>query len=199
MPNFKHIERGLKFVPVDFTEQVMPGTFEHALCHLIDNEVDLSPLRARFNNDRGGASAYDPAILLKIVLLGYRGMVSSRQMERACRDVVLFMAVAGDNQPHFTTIAHFVATLGNTVATMFTEVLLVCERQGLIGKGTVRHRWCETAVERIEGEEWHAEGLPAPGEEDGEGRGRRWSPPTANVTARPIRTRRRAKPPGSKP
>lgn len=135
MPNFKHIERGLKFVPVDFTEQVMPGTFEHALCHLIDNEVDLSPLRARFNNDRGGASAYDPAVLLKIVLLGYsRGMVSSRQMERACRDVVLFMAVAGDNQPHFTTIAHFVATLGNTVATMFTEVLLVCERQGLIGK-----------------------------------------------------------------
>jgi transposase len=86
-------------------------------------------------NDRGGASAYDPAVLLKIVLLAYsRGMVSSRQIEKACRDVVLFMAVAGDNQPHFTTIAQFVATLGDTIAKMFTEVLLVCERQGLIGK-----------------------------------------------------------------
>ena len=69
MPNFKHIERGLKFVPVDFAEQVLPGTFEHALCHLIDNEVDLSPLRASFNNDRGGASYYDPAVLLNVVLL----------------------------------------------------------------------------------------------------------------------------------
>lgn len=135
MPNFKYIERGLKLIPVDFSEQVLPGTFEFALCHLIDNEIDLAPLRSRVRNDRCGASAYDPAVLLKIVLLAYsRGMVSSRQIEKACRDVVLFMAVAGDNQPHFTTIAHFVATVGDMIATMFTEVLLVCERQGLIGK-----------------------------------------------------------------
>jgi len=135
MPNFKHIERGLKFIPVDFAEQVLPGTFEYALCHLIDNELDLELLRSRVKNDRSGASAYDPAVLLKIVLLGYsRGMVSSRQIERACREVVLFMAVAGDNQPHFTTIASFVAELGDTVTQMFTEVLLVCERQNLIGK-----------------------------------------------------------------
>jgi len=135
MPNFKPIERGLKLIPVDFAEQVLPGTFEYALCHLIDNELDLEALRSRVKNDQGGASAYDPAVLLKIVLLGYsRGMVSSRQIERACREVVLFMAVAGDNQPHFTTIAGFVAELGETVTRVFTEVLLVCERQNLIGK-----------------------------------------------------------------
>jgi transposase len=135
MPNFKAIETGAKFIPVDFAEQVLPGTFEYALCHLIDNELDLAPLRARVKNDGGGASAYDPAVLLKIVLLGYsRGMVSSRHMEKACREVVLFMAVSGDSHPHFTTIAAFVAELGETVSRLFTEVLLVCERQNLIGK-----------------------------------------------------------------
>ena len=44
--------------------------------HLID-ELDLSAFRARFKNDEPGAPAYDPAVLLKVVMLGYsRGIVS---------------------------------------------------------------------------------------------------------------------------
>jgi len=135
MPNFKSIETGLKFIPVDFSEQVQPGTFEYALCHLIDHELDLESLRARVHNDQGGAPAYDPAVLLKIVLLGYsRGMTSSRQMAQACDNVVLFIAVSGDSHPHFSTIAGFVAELGDSVSALFTEVLLVCQRQHLIGQ-----------------------------------------------------------------
>src|SRR5574340_636152 len=106
MPRYKPVHKGLKLLPVDFDKQVRPGSFEHALCYLVDRELDLTPFHARYRNGDEGASAYDPAVLLKIILLAYsRGIVSSRKIEAACRENVLFMAVSGDSQPHFTTLA----------------------------------------------------------------------------------------------
>lgn len=135
MPRFKTPDYGLKMIPVDFDRQVIPGSFEHALCHLVDHEIDLAGLEARYRNDSTGARAFVPNVLLKIVLLGYsRGLVSSRAIAAACRDNVLFMAVSGDSAPHFTTIAGFVAELGDEAARIFARVLMICDRQGLIGR-----------------------------------------------------------------
>jgi len=131
-PRDQHLS---KLLPVSFDAQVLPGSFEYALSWLIDHEIDLSVFDARFNNDDEGAPAYDPGVLLKIVLYGYsRGLVSSRSIERACRENVVFMALSGDSQPHFTTIANFVATLSVEITQVFRDVLLVCDEQGLIGK-----------------------------------------------------------------
>lgn len=135
MPRFKTPDYGLKMIPVDFDRQVIPGSFEHALCHLVDHEIDLAGLEARYRNDCTGAPAFAPNVLLKIVLLGYsRGLVSSRAIAAACRDNVLFMAVSGDSAPHFTTIAGFVAELGDEAARIFARVLMICDWQGLIGR-----------------------------------------------------------------
>ena len=135
MARFKAVQKGLMLLPVDFSQQLVPGSFEHALCYLVDHELDLSSLRGRYKNDEQGASAYDPAVLLKIVLLAYsRGLIGSRRIEAACRQNVLFMAISGDSQPHFTTLAAFIAELGNEVAKLFAQVLVVCDRQGLIGR-----------------------------------------------------------------
>ena len=132
MARYKAIHKGLKMLAVDFDRQVLPGSFEHALCHLIDHELDLQPFHARYQNDDGGAPAFDPAALLKIVLLAYsRGILGSRKIEAACRENMLFIAVSGDSQPHFTTLAAFVSELGDTVAALFAQVLVVCDRQGL--------------------------------------------------------------------
>ena len=66
------------------SEQIQPGTFEFALDHLVDHKLDLSALGARFSNDQTGASAYDPRVMLKIVLLAYSwGLISSRSIEAA--------------------------------------------------------------------------------------------------------------------
>lgn len=135
MPRYKPIHKGLKLLPVDFDKQVQPGSFEHALCYLVDHELDLSGFHARHKNDREGASAFDPAVLLKIILLAYsRGIVSSRKIEAACRENVLFIAVSGDIQPHFTTLAAFVSEMGDLTAKLFAQVLVLCDRQGLIGR-----------------------------------------------------------------
>ena len=45
------------------------------------------------------------------------------------------MAISGDSVPRFTTIAAFVRELGKEkVGSIFTQVLLTCDRQGLIGR-----------------------------------------------------------------
>lgn len=135
MPRYKHIDTSPRLLPVDLSRQLLPGSFEHALNHLVDHVLDLSGFDARYSNDQTGASAYPPAMLLKVVLFAYsRGIVSSREIERACREHVTFIALSGDSAPHFTTIAEFVSRMGGEAAKLFAQVLLLCDRQGLIGR-----------------------------------------------------------------
>ena len=135
MARYKSIDTHPKLLAVDLSRQLLPGTFEHALNHLLDHAVDLSHFDARFQNDTTGAPAYPPALLLKVVLFAYsQGIVSSRQIERACQEHVTFIALCGDRAPHFTTIAKFVSTLGEDIARVFAAVLAVCDQQGLIGR-----------------------------------------------------------------
>jgi hypothetical protein len=76
-----------KLIPIAFSNQILPGTFEYTLNHLIDSEFDLSVFEQRYHNDETGAPAYDPSILLKIILYAYaRGITSSREIERCCED-----------------------------------------------------------------------------------------------------------------
>lgn len=136
MARYKPVESHLsKLLPVTFSEQILPGTFEYALNWLVDHEIDLSVFDARYRNDEVGAAAYHPGVLLKVVLLGYaRGLTSSRSIERACRENIVFMALSGDSAPHFTTIASFVSKLPAEITSVFRDVLLICDEQGLIGR-----------------------------------------------------------------
>jgi len=124
-----------KFIPVHFDKQILPGTFEYTLHYLIDNEIDLSIFDARYENDNTGAPAYDPAILLKIILYAYsRGITSSRKIARCCEENIVFMALSADTRPHFTTIADFISSADQEIIRLFLQVLLTCDEMGLIGK-----------------------------------------------------------------
>ena len=48
------------FIPVDFSLQVLPGTFEYALSHIVDKHLDLTPFDDWYHNDKSGAVAYPP-------------------------------------------------------------------------------------------------------------------------------------------
>lgn len=125
----------MKMLPISFDRQILPGTFEYTLDYLIDEKIDLSVFEARYKNDDGGAPAYDPAILLKIILFAYsKGIIYSRRIEQLCRENVVCMALSADTVPHFTTIAHFVSSLSAEITMIFRNILLVCDEAGLIGK-----------------------------------------------------------------
>jgi hypothetical protein len=69
-----------------------------------------------------------------VILFAYsRGMLSSRQIERACNENVLFMALSGGCHPDHSTLAHFVSSMQKEIESLFANILLVCEELHLLG------------------------------------------------------------------
>ncbi|MCH2192378.1 MAG: IS1182 family transposase [Gammaproteobacteria bacterium] len=124
-------------VVINFADQLQANTFEHALAYLIDERINLSRFDASVRNDEGegGRPAYDPAIMLKIILFAYsKGITSSREIEWSCRTNIIFKALSCDSMPHFTSIASFVRNHGDAIEDLFSQIVLVCEQEGLIGR-----------------------------------------------------------------
>lgn len=72
MARYKYIDTHPRFLAVDLARQLLPGTFEHVLNHLLDHAIDVSHFDARFRNDATRATAHPPAMLLKVVLFAAR-------------------------------------------------------------------------------------------------------------------------------
>ena len=106
MAKYKSYDYAQKiFIPVFLEDQLMPGTLEFVIHTLTENRMDMSIFDDRYKNDETGRHAYDPKILLKVVLLAYsRGLTSSRPIERACKENVTFMALTCGTQPDHSTI-----------------------------------------------------------------------------------------------
>ena len=68
MARYKHIDTSPRLIAVDLQQQLLPGTIEYALNHLLDHQIDLSRLDINYKNDTTGATAYPPSMLLKIIL-----------------------------------------------------------------------------------------------------------------------------------
>ena len=136
MPNFKPDNiRQRKFLDVDFLKVIGDDTFEYCLYQLLEREAMLSAFEACYKNDHGGRPAYEPKVLLRVILYAYsRGITSSRVIASLCRTDLKFMALAGGEAPHYTTIADFVSREPAAIGDVFTRVLLVCDNSGLIGK-----------------------------------------------------------------
>jgi len=121
-------------IPVSLSEQSAPGTLEFAIHVLVEERMDMTRFDAKFKNDETGCKAYNPKILLKIILLAYsRGILHSRKIERECKRNVTFMALSCWQEPDHSTIAAFVSNLREEIKPLFRDVVLVCEEMGLLG------------------------------------------------------------------
>lgn len=120
---------------IDLFDQLEQGTFEHALHYLVENRLDLSIYNDQYKNDLQGRPAFHPAILLKIVLFAYsKGITSSREIAWCCQKNIVFKALSCDTEPHYTTIAHFISAFPEQNKSLFEQVLLICDQEGLLGK-----------------------------------------------------------------
>jgi len=126
-------EDQMVMLPISLQDQLVPGTLEHTISQVVDDHIDLTVFDARYNNDDTGASAIHPKILLKVILLAYaRGMISSRQIERACHENILFIALSYGFTPDHSTIAQFISSMQTEIQSIFSNILLVCEELGLL-------------------------------------------------------------------
>jgi transposase len=121
-------------VVINFDDQLQSGTFEHAIHYLIHHKLDLSIFNFAYKNEVTGRLAYDPALLLSIILFAYsKGITSSREIQWCCENNIIFKALSCDTIPHFTTIAAFISGHPKTIETLFEQILLICNEQGLLG------------------------------------------------------------------
>jgi len=127
MARYKHYDYNqLMMVPVSLEEQLMPGTLEYAIHHVVEECLDLSMFEDRYCNNDTGRKAIDAKVLIKIVLFGYsRGLISSRSLERACKENITFMALCCGQKPDHSTTAAFVSfSLGSNLTHASTALFL---------------------------------------------------------------------------
>ena len=102
--------------------------------------LDLSAVYARYVADPsvGGRPAFDPAMLLALLVFGYcEGKRSSRSLEEACRRDWAYRAICGGETPDHATIARFRQGLDDVLDSLFAQVLAVCAEAGLVEVGLV--------------------------------------------------------------
>ncbi len=121
-------------IPISLQNQLEPGTLEYSINELVERHMDLSVFEERYQNDETGATAINPKVLLKVILFAYsRGMISSRPIERACGENILFMALSCGYRPDHSSIAHFISSMQKEIESIFGDILLVCAELDLLG------------------------------------------------------------------
>jgi transposase len=117
---------------INLKEQLHPGSFEWTIDHLI-GKTDITLFEKKYKNDKTGAKAYSPRVLLKAILYCYsRGILSSRQIEKACKENIVTKALSEDMEPDHDTIAAFISANAEAVEDLFVQVVLQCAELKLI-------------------------------------------------------------------
>lgn len=124
-------------VPPSLDEWLPQGHLARFIAELVDIELDLTRFYASYAKAKG-QPPYDPRLMLRIVLYGYCvGVRSSRELEKACTDVVAFRWLAAQQAPDFRSIGRFrerhLAALGN----VFLQALELCRAAGMVKLGHV--------------------------------------------------------------
>lgn len=113
---------------------------DHLAWFVLDTvvELDVSEFLAGYRADGRGGAAYDPVMMVGLLIYAYCvGERSSRRIEKRLVEDVAFRVIAANQQPDHATIARFRAGHEEAITGLFTQVLGVCERAGLVRPGLV--------------------------------------------------------------
>ena len=101
-------------------------------------EMDLSAVYGDYRADGHGRAAFDPAMMVALLLYAYAvGERSSRAIERRCLVDVAFRVIAANQAPDHATIARFRGRHQDALAGLFSQVLGLCARAGLVSLGVI--------------------------------------------------------------
>jgi transposase len=113
---------------------------DHLAWFVLDTVVRLvlTPFFAAYRADGRGCAAYDPAMMVSLLLYAYcTNERSSRGIERRCRQDIAYLVITANVVPDHATIARFQVRHQQSLAELFTSVLRLCARAGLVGSGLV--------------------------------------------------------------
>ncbi|MGW4124182.1 transposase [Nocardia sp. NPDC004711] len=141
--SYRPVDRDQQFLlPPDMREWL---DADHLVWQLLDVVAVLDTsgfhhrrARRATSNSVAGQRGYDPDMLVALLLYAYCvGQRSSRGIERACHTDVAYRIVCAGDIPDHTVIARFRAEHEGAFTGLFSQVLLVCARAGMVRVGTV--------------------------------------------------------------
>jgi transposase len=136
--NFLACDRDQAFLlPPDLRDWLPADHLAWFLLDVVD-QLDLGPFLAAYRADGHGRAAYQPRMLLGVLLYAYcTGVRSSRQIERRCREDLAFRVLAGNSTPDHVTIARFRARHEQALAGLLVASLQLCAAAGMVRLGLV--------------------------------------------------------------
>ena len=104
----------------------------------IVDQLDISGITARYEQERRGGPPYNPRMMVKVLLYGYCiGVSSSRRMAQRLHEDIAFRVLAANNTPDFRTISDFRKDHLAALSGLFLQVLMLCCEAGLVKLGHV--------------------------------------------------------------
>jgi transposase len=135
---FRPVDRDQQFLMAPDMREWLPS--DHLVWFVLDTVagLDLSAFRAKRRLGGAGRAAYEPGMMVALLVYGYAlGQRSSRQIERLCHTDVAFRIICAQDVPDHVTIARFRAEHELALGELFTQVLLLCARGGMGRVGTI--------------------------------------------------------------
>jgi transposase len=129
----------LLLLPPALQEWLPEGHLAWFISDVVDHALDLSPILASYESGDGrGQPPYHPALLVKLLVYAYcTGKPSSRKIERATYEEVPYRVLAANQHPDHDSLAAFRQQHLQALADLFTQVLALCQRAGLVKLGHV--------------------------------------------------------------
>ncbi len=135
------------YLPYDPDQQLLlPAALQEWLpeAHLayfisdVVDQLDLSAITARYEQERRGGPPYHPRMMVKVLLYGYcNGVASSRRIAQRLHEDIAFRVLAANNTPDFRTVSDFRKDYLEALADLFLQVLELCRQAGLVKLGHV--------------------------------------------------------------
>ncbi|WP_242966888.1 transposase [Desulfosporosinus sp. FKA] len=128
---FKEYNQNQLSLPMDLECLIPPSHMVRVVNSAID-QMNLEPLLAKY--PEGGRSSYHPVMMTKLLTYAYTDKIfSSRRIEKAARENIMYMWLCGGNSPDFKTINTFRGErMKDVLVEIFSEVVELLHKQGYI-------------------------------------------------------------------
>ena len=124
-------------LPAALQEWLPDDHLAYFISDVVD-QLDLSSITARYEQERRGGPPYHPRMMVKVLLYGYCiGVASSRRIAQRLHEDIAFRVLAANNTPDFRTISDFRKDHLGALSGLFLQVLAFCQRSGLVKLGHV--------------------------------------------------------------
>ena len=110
-------------LPAALQEWLPSDHLAHFVSDVVD-QLDLSPIMARYQSEERGGPPYHPRMMVKVLVYAYCiGVASSRRIALRLHEDIAFRVLAANNTPDFRTISDFRKDHLGALAGLFLQVL----------------------------------------------------------------------------